>query len=82
MKRRRNESRNVPDGFFALKPGTKVRVKHCIGAYRLPTGLEPGDEVTILGFDHGYYDVARDGSRFKISVTCVDSEDGVGNARR
>jgi hypothetical protein len=39
--------------------------------------LEPGDEVTIQGFDHGYYDVERNGNRFKISVTCVVSEDGV-----
>jgi len=38
--------------------------------YPLPNGLSVGDNVTVLGFDTGYYTVAtEDGNTFKIFNT-------------
>jgi hypothetical protein len=55
-----------PHGYYALKPGTVVTVKHCFGGYALPKGLRPWHRVTIKSFDHGYYRVERLGKEFMI----------------
>jgi len=53
------------------KEGQRVKVQHCRGAYRLPEGLAEGDEVRLLKFDCGYWDVDYQGKRFNISMTCI-----------
>jgi hypothetical protein len=61
-----------PHGYFALKPGTIVRVKPCFGGYPLPPGLNEGDPVRILSFHYGYYQVTKDGRQFEINQTNVE----------
>ena len=60
-----------PAGQYALRPGALVRVKHCANGYPLPPGLEPGERVKILGFDHGYYLVERGGRTFTIFMANI-----------
>lgn len=60
-----------PPGYFALKAGTRVQVKHCASSYPLPTGLEPGDCATVIEFDCGHYSVEKDGQRFLICMTNI-----------
>ena len=36
-----------PHGYFALKPGTIVRLRTCFGGYALPPGLNEGDDVRV-----------------------------------
>jgi hypothetical protein len=59
-----------PKGHFAKKPGTKTKVKHVFGGYMLPDGLKEGDEVTILSWDIGRYQVEKDGKQY--SISCVN----------
>jgi hypothetical protein len=61
-----------PHGYFALKPGTIVRVKACWGGYPLPHGLKEGDDVQILSFHYGYYSVVKAGRKFQINQTNVE----------
>lgn len=63
----------APAGYFALKPGTAVQVKHCANGYPLPPGLESGDRVKILSFDHGYYGVEKidGGEKFTVFMANI-----------
>jgi hypothetical protein len=60
-----------PRGYYAKRPGSLVKVKHCPNGYRLPPGLEPGDVVRIAGFDHGFYTVEKNGRKFDIFLVNV-----------
>src|SRR5262245_8452794 len=52
--------------------GQRTKVHHTFGAYRLPPGLEEGDEVTLERFEPGNWTVTnREGKRFRVSMTCV-----------
>jgi hypothetical protein len=52
--------------------GERTRVHHTFGAYRLPPGLEEGDEVILERFQPGYWTVRNcEGKQFFISMTCV-----------
>src|SRR5262245_33968890 len=57
------------------KAGTRVTVRLCDppGAYPLRDGLQPGDVVLLLHFDHGWWDVQReaDGSKTWINILNV-----------
>jgi hypothetical protein len=63
--------RHGPAGYCALKPGTRVWVKPCANGYPLPAGINPGDLVKILGFDHGYYAVEQGGRTFSVFMTNI-----------
>ena len=65
------ERQNFPDGFFALKPGRIVRVKECPNGYPLPFGLEPGERVRIVNFDHGDHSVEKNCRCFDVFLTNV-----------
>src|SRR6516162_9152745 len=55
-----------------IHTGEKTRVHHTQGAYRLPPGLEPGDEVVLERFQPGYWTVRNcEGRRVLVSMTCV-----------
>jgi hypothetical protein len=70
-----NEERNnFPHGFFAERVGRSVTVRDCPFGYSLPAGLNPGDRVKVLSFDHGYYTVDKNGDRFEIFLTNVVEE--------
>ncbi len=56
--------------------GQRVRVRHCLGAYRLPDGLPEGAEVTLEDFAPGYWTVSYNGGRHRVAMPCV------GNAGR
>ena len=59
-----------PHGYFALKTGATARIVRGCKEYPLPNGLSVGDEVTVLGFDTGYYTVRKsEGNTFKIFST-------------
>jgi hypothetical protein len=63
---------SVPHGSNASDHfGQRVRVRHCVGAYRLPEELPEGAEVTLVGFDPGYWTVRYNGKLFKIAMPCV-----------
>jgi hypothetical protein len=47
-------------------------VKNCRGGYPLPHGLAEGDDVQILSFDYGYYDVIKAGRKFRINQMNVE----------
>jgi hypothetical protein len=66
-----NRRNQKPPGFYALKPGTVIKVKHCAYSYPLPAGLNYGDSATVLSFDSGYYKVDSGGRTFKIFSTNV-----------
>jgi hypothetical protein len=51
--------------------GQRVRVRHCIGAYRLPDGLPEGAEVVLEDFQPGYWTVNYNGGRFRVAMPCV-----------
>jgi hypothetical protein len=38
---------------------------------KVPDELPDGSHVTVLGFDHGYYTVEREGKRYKLFGGCV-----------
>jgi hypothetical protein len=63
--------RLYPNGYFALKPGTVVRVRDCPNGYPLPAGLRPGEIVRITAFDGGYYTVEKPGRVYNIFLTNV-----------
>src|SRR4051794_40322845 len=56
--------------------GTRTTVRHVSGAYRLPPGLNEGDEVTLVDFQPGYWTVERNGQWYRVAMS------GVGNAGR
>ena len=56
--------------------GLKTTVRHVYGAYRLPDGLNEGDEVELVGFQPGYWHVERNGRCFVVAMS------GVGDAGR
>jgi hypothetical protein len=58
-------------GNVNLKAGGRVKVQHCLGAYRLPGGLPEGTEVTLLKFEPGNWQVDYLGKRFTIFMTCI-----------
>src|SRR5436309_846661 len=41
--------------------------------YKLPAGLQDGDAVKLLAFDHGYWTVEKDGRQFAVFKTRLDS---------
>jgi hypothetical protein len=51
--------------------GQRVRVHHCVGAYPLPEGLPEGGEVTIVGFQPGYWTVSYNAKQFRVAMPCV-----------
>jgi len=53
--------------------GDIVKVKHCVGGYRLPDGLPEGASVKVVSADIGARDVEFEGRRFRISMSCVDN---------
>jgi hypothetical protein len=63
-------------GFYALKPGTWVTVKHCANSYPLPSGLEPGLRVKVVRFDAGFYTVESKGQKFKVFMQNIDKGPG------
>jgi 3',5'-cyclic AMP phosphodiesterase CpdA len=63
--------RFAPSGHYAFKAGTRVQVQHCASSYPLPQGLVPGEWVSILGFDAGYYSVEKDGRTFSVFMMNV-----------
>ena len=42
-------------------------------AYPLPHGWHDGEEVTVVGFDHGYVRVLGDGKETTVFVVNIDS---------
>jgi hypothetical protein len=40
-------------------------------AYPSPAGINPGNLVKILGFDHGYYEVEQGARTFSVFMTNV-----------
>src|SRR3954451_13841217 len=56
--------------------GTRTTVRHVYGAYRLPDGLNEGDEVTLVDFQPGYWHVEHKGERYRVAMS------GVGDAGR
>ena len=42
-------------------------------AYPLPPGWHHGDEVTVIGFDHGYVRVLGDGKETTVFIVNIDS---------
>jgi hypothetical protein len=52
--------------------GETTRVHNTFGAYRLPPGLQEGDEVVLEQFQPGYWTVRNcEGKKFLVSMTCV-----------
>ena len=51
--------------------GQRVPVHHCQGAYRLPDGLPDGVEVTLVGFDIGYWTVSYNDKLYRVAMACV-----------
>src|SRR4051812_11135864 len=51
--------------------GTRTTVRHVYGAYPLPDGLNEGDEVTLVDFQPGYWQVERDGRRYRVAMSGV-----------
>jgi len=55
------------------KRGDRVKVKSLETSIHLPLGLNDGDEVTIASdFDHGSYQVEKDGQQFRVDFVCLD----------
>jgi len=42
-------------------------------AYPLPPGWSHGEEVTVIGFDHGYVRVIGDGKEATVFIVNIDS---------
>jgi hypothetical protein len=42
-------------------------------AYPLPPGWSHGEEVTVIGFDHGYVRVLGDGKESTVFIVNIDS---------
>ena len=42
-------------------------------AYPLPPGWHHGEEVTVIGFDHGYVRVLGDGKETTVFIVNIDS---------
>jgi len=60
--------------FPQARPGDCFKVKALASSYQLPAGLNDGDEVKCISFDHGYWEVERDGQIFNIFMGCLDIE--------
>jgi hypothetical protein len=71
----------IGDGTFALRPVTTARVKHCASSYLLPPSFSPGDAVTILSFDTGYYLDEKGGIKHRIFVMNMCHIDVLQNAQ-
>ena len=41
--------------------------------YPLPSGWRDGEEVTVIGFDHGYVRVLGDGKETTVFIVNIDS---------
>jgi hypothetical protein len=57
-----------PHGYYAKRPDSIAKIRDCPNGYPLPQGLNPGDVVRIMAFDHGYYTVEKDGRSFDIFI--------------
>jgi len=55
--------------------GEAPRFKHrgAGNAYPLPPGWSHGEEVTVIGFDHGYVRVLGDGKETTVFIVNIDS---------
>ena len=60
-----------PQGHYVKPPGSIAKVKPCPNGYPLPPGLNPGDVVRIVAFDHGYYTVEKGGRTFSVFLVNV-----------
>lgn len=62
------------DAINRARPGDLVTVDHVTGGYPLRDGLQPGDVVRLLKFDHGWWDVRResDGLETKLNMMGID----------
>ncbi len=54
-------------------PGSRVRVHHVNGGYRLPGGLPDNALVVVFARDGGLVVVEHEGRRFEVALACVDS---------
>jgi hypothetical protein len=62
----------------AFRIGQRVKLhdpeKHSSGnAYPLPPGWIDGEEVTVIGFDHGYVRVLGEGKETTVFIVNIDS---------
>ncbi len=55
-----------------MKPGDVFKVSNGFH-YELPKGLQAGDTVKLLAFDHGYWTVEKDGRQFKVFLARIES---------
>ena len=53
--------------------GSRVRVHHVHGGYRLPEGLPEDAMVVVVRRDGGQVEVEHEGRRFEVALACVDS---------
>jgi hypothetical protein len=53
--------------------GSKVRVYHVQGGYRLPDGLPEGAQVVVVAKEPGLVTVEHDGHRFEVPQACINS---------
>ena len=59
---------------FGPQPGQVVKVKNVWGGYPLPESLSEGDEVVLMDFGSGYWNVEHDGQPFRIFMANVDPD--------
>jgi hypothetical protein len=55
------------------KVGSRVRVHHVHGGYRLPEGLPNRARVRVLTLDVGSVEVEYRGRAFRVAMACIDS---------
>jgi hypothetical protein len=53
--------------------GSRVRIYHVHGGYRLPDGLPEGAQVTVIAIETGLRVVEYDGQRFEVPQACINS---------
>ena len=61
-----------------FQPGQRVklhdlRTEGAGNAYPLPPGWSHGEEVTVIGFDHGYVRVLGDGKETTVFIVSIES---------
>lgn len=54
-----------------MKAGDVVKVTNGFD-YPLPPGLQDGDTVKLVAFDHGYWTVEKDGRKFLVYLSRLD----------